>query len=43
MVNPWPERGVRVERNGGKGETVRGKRFVLKTTAGEVLMLRAAE
>jgi hypothetical protein len=29
--------------NGGKGETVRGERFVLKTAAGEVLMLRAAE
>jgi len=43
MVNPWPERKARVERNGRKGETVRGERFVLKTTAGEVLMLRAAE
>ena len=43
MVNPWPEREARVERNGRKGETVRGERFVLKTAAGEVLMLRPAE
>lgn len=40
MINPWPEKKVRVVRNGKPAETVGGERFTLKTTVGETLEIQ---
>ena len=40
VVNPWPGKAVRVVRDGQQAETVRDKRFVLKTAAHETISLQ---
>jgi hypothetical protein len=40
IVNPWPERSMRVARSSGTTQTLQGRRFTLDTTAGETLDLR---
>jgi alpha-L-fucosidase 2 len=40
VVNPWPEKKVKVIRDGTPAESVSGERFTLKTTAGEILALK---
>lgn len=37
IVNPWPEKTVRVIRNGKSAESVSGARFSLNTNAGELI------
>jgi hypothetical protein len=39
IVNPWPGRAVVVYRDGRKIATLRGDRFVMKTRAGETVVL----
>jgi len=39
VENPWPERSVRLTRNGTAGETVSGRRFTVMTAPGEALLL----
>jgi hypothetical protein len=40
IQNPWPDRTVRVIRNGKPAETVSGPRFTLKTVVGENIELK---
>ena len=39
IVNPWPDKKVRVIRNGRKAETVGSDRFVVKTAVAEIIEL----
>jgi alpha-L-fucosidase 2 len=40
IVNPWPDKSVRVTRNGKSGELVSGHRFNFNTTVGELIELQ---
>ena len=41
IVNPWPGKAADVYRDGKKLDTLKGERLVIKTTAGETLVLGA--
>jgi len=39
LVNPWPGKAIGVQRDGRKVDTLKGERVVLKTRAGETIVL----
>ncbi|MCE5325706.1 MAG: hypothetical protein LLG01_04775 [Planctomycetaceae bacterium] len=43
VVNPWPDKGVTLHRDGKPAQTLKGARFTVKTRPGEHLALTAAE
>jgi hypothetical protein len=40
IVNPWPNKSVRIVRNGKRAELVSGSRFNFNTTVGELIELQ---